>query len=386
VCVRLVTFAVMVCGALAAPLSAQTSSEPQTREQALHRERETKQQALIPNEPDGLQRALDFVEDRALNLLTKEGFYPKMGSLTTGSGVALGIGYRDRDMFRQRGVAELWVAGTFKSYWAVQARAAFLELANRRLMVEAIADLREYPEESFFGLGPDSQREDAITFNLRQAEVTGRAGVRLAPALLVGGDVGVFSPKTVATDIDYVHSRGWVEVDYRQPVNARRGGWYRVDFNHFDDKNNDRQSFERVDVDLRQFFGFLADRRVIAVRGFVSSTTRSGGSLEVPFYLMPTLGGNDTLRGFRNYRFRGRHALLMQAEYRWEIWSGLDGALFYDTGKVAMPRADLNFKNLEHDYGFGFRFNTDNGVVVRVDAAFGSRDGKHLHIVFGGVF
>ena len=370
---------------LAAPALAQTP-EPQTREEALRLEREKKQETVVPNEPDGLQRGLDFVEARALHILTREGFYPKIGSLTTGSGIALGLGYRDRDMFRQHGVAEFWGAGTFKSYWAIQARAAFPNIAGRRLSLEAIADLRDYPEESFFGLGPDSLREDAITFALRKAEITGRTSVRLAPALLVGGDVGIFSPKTVATDIDYVHSRGWFEVDYRRPLYARSGGWYRVDFNHFDDQNNDRQSFERVDVDLRQFFGFLAERRVIAVRGAVSSTTRSAGSLEVPFYLMPTLGGNDSLRGFRNYRFRGRHALLLQAEYRFEIWSGLDGALFYDAGKVAMERANLNFKNLEKDYGFGFRFNTDAGVIMRVDAAFGSRDGKHLHIVFGGVF
>ena len=45
-----------------------------------------------------------------------------------------------------------------------------------------------------------------------------------------------------------------------------------------------------------------------------------------------------------------------------------------------------NFEDLERDYGIGFRFNTDNGVVFRVDAAFGSADGKHLYIVFGGIF
>jgi len=101
---------------------------------------------------------------------------------------------------------------------------------------------------------------------------------------------------------------------------------------------------------------------------------------------MPTLGGYDTLRGFRQYRFRAPHAILLQGEYRWEIWSGLDGAIFYDTGKVANRRSDLDLSDLEKDYGFGFRFNTDNGVVFRVDAAFGSRDGKHLHIVFGGIF
>ena len=106
----------------------------------------------------------------------------------------------------------------------------------------------------------------------------------------------------------------------------------------------------------------------------------------MPFYEMPTLGGNDTLRGFRDYRFRGPHALLLQREYRIELWSALDLALFYDAGKVAMRRADLDFSDLERDYGVGFRFNSDNGIILRVDAAFGSRDGKHLWIVFGGVF
>ena len=135
----------------------------------------------------------------------------------------------------------------------------------------------------------------------------------------------------------------------------------------------------------RLFFGFLAGRRVIATRLFVSTSDVGPGEV-MPFYAMPTLGGNDTLRGFREYRFRGPHAMLAQAEYRWEIWSGLDGALFYDAGKVTNSRADLSFKDLENDYGFGFRFNTDDAIIFRVDAGFGSSDGKHLYIVFGGTF
>ena len=80
------------------------------------------------------------------------------------------------------------------------------------------------------------------------------------------------------------------------------------------------------------------------------------------------------------------HAILAQAEYRWEIWSGFDGAIFYDAGKVADRRGDLNFQNLESDYGIGFRFNTNSGIIFRVDTAFGSSDGKHLYIVVGGIF
>ncbi|MGH9203449.1 MAG: BamA/TamA family outer membrane protein, partial [Vicinamibacterales bacterium] len=190
----------------------------------------------------------------------------------------------------------------------------------------------------------------------------------------------------LGVDTQYIRSSAFVDVDYRVPLNARRGGWYRVEFSRFDDREDGAWSFNRTDIDLQQFIGFFADRRVLALRGYVSTSDAPEGSNGVPFFMMPWLGGNDTLRGFRNYRFRGPHALLLQAEYRWEIWSGLDGAFFYDAGKVALRRADLKLKDLEDDYGIGFRFNTSNGVILRVDAAFGSREGKHLHIVFGGVF
>jgi outer membrane protein assembly factor BamA len=188
------------------------------------------------------------------------------------------------------------------------------------------------------------------------------------------------------SEIEYARASAFVEVDYREPRNARRGGWYRLDLSQFEDLGGDNWSYYRTDLDVRQFIGFLSDRRVIALRGAVATTNAVEGSAGVPFYLMPSLGGNDSLRGFRNYRFRGPHSLLLQAEYRWEVWSGLDAAFFYDTGKVTVRRRDLNLENLERDYGFGFRFNTAQGVIMRVDAAFGSADGKHLHIVFGGVF
>lgn len=367
-------------------MSPPPDAEPATRAEALRLEREQKQQQLEPNEPDTLQRALDFVEDRALYIVSRDGFYPKIGSLTTGSGFAMGLGFRNRGLFAHHAQGEVWAAASFKKYWATQARLAFPELAQGRLTAEIVGDLREYPDESFFGLGPDSRRADETEFSLRTSEVAALGGVRLAPLVMAGGGVGVLAPRTGGDSLTYLRSRGFVAVDYREPLNARRGGWYRLDVSQFHDRDGGTWSFRRADLDLRQFIGFLADRRVLALRGFVSTSEPSSGSAGVPFFLMPTLGGNDSLRGFANYRFRGPHALLLQAEYRWELWSGLDAALFYDAGKVALRRSDLNFTRLESDYGFGFRFNTSEGVIMRVDAAFGSRDGKHLHIVFGGVF
>jgi hypothetical protein len=273
--------------------------------------------------------------------------------------------------------------------------------------VQAYARRHEYPQEDFFGLGPDSRRGDQSDYGLRSTMVGSRIALHHDTFVSIGGGAEYVMPRVMnGTDdsmpsigerftassapglfrqSEYLRSIAFLDIDYRRPLNARKGGWYRVELSHYDDRDRTGFSFDRLDVDLRQFVSFLSERRVLFGRVFASTSDAAAGQ-QVPFYLMPTLGGNDSLRGFREYRFRGPHALLLQGEYRFEIWSGLDGALFYDAGKVAMQRSQLSLSHLESDYGFGFRFNTDNGIVFRIDSAFGSRDGKHLWIVFGGTF
>ena len=381
--------------------------EPATRAEADRQRREEKNRHAQPYEPNGFERAMHFVEERGIFIGGREGFYPKLGSLTTGSGFAYGAGYRDRDLFDNKGMLDLWAATSTRQYWATEARLTFPKLAHNRVHVETWAAHRDYPQEDFFGIGPDSARANQTSYAIRTNLFGARVGVRPVPIVLASGGLEYLNPRLgvredgrvpsieqvfnatmapgLGESVDYLRSTASLEVDYRQPKNARKGGWYRVDVSRFDDRTTGRHTFNRVDTDLRQFVGFLAGRRVIAARLFVSTSDTDAGRV-MPFYLMPTLGGNDTLRGFREYRFRGPHAILTQTEYRYEIWSGLDGALFYDAGKVANTRSDLNFNDLETDYGFGFRFNTDNAIVFRVDAGFGSRDGKHLYMVFGGIF
>jgi Omp85 superfamily domain len=383
------------------------ASPARSRAETLRQEREEKERTLTPYERNGLESTMHFIEEQAIFFLSREGFYPKLGSLTTGSGFAGGVGYRNSAMFDRHGTLDVYGAGSIKKYWALEARATFPRLANDRLFVQFHVGRREYPEEDYFGLGPDSIRSDQVSYLVSNNTFGGRVGVRPAWPVLIGGGVDYLQPyvgegrdsavptigelfdETTAPGLtrqpDYLRTVAFLEVDYREPRYARKGGWYRVEFSHVDDRDFDAYTFNRLDVDLRQFVGFLGERRVLAGRVWMSTSDTSDGQ-QMPFYYMPYLGGNDTLRGFREYRFRGPHALLMQAEYRIEIWSGLDLALFYDTGKVAVRRGDLDLSDLEDDYGFGFRFNTNNGVVMRVDAGFGSRDGKHLYITFGGVF
>ncbi len=385
----------------------QASSPPlETRAEILKRAREDKQRTIAPYEPNGLERALNAVETRVLTNFGQDGFYPKFGSLATGSGFAFGAGYLNRRLIDREGALNLWAGASLKKYWAVQGSFDMPSLAGDWLTFGTYARHQNFPQEDFFGVGPDASRDDHTSFKIVNTMAGGRARVRPSPKLMVGGGVEyfrhdlapgrnkdvpsiemLFDEETAAglgVARNFLRPYLNLEYDYRQPRNARKGGWYRVEASRFGD-STDNFTFNRVDIDLRQFASVLAERRVLAVRLFASTSEPAPGA-RVPFYLMPSLGGHDSLRGFRDYRFRGPHAILTQAEYRFEVWSGFDAALFYDAGKVTLERSDLNFQDLEHDYGFGFRFNTDNGTVLRIDAGFGSRDGKHLYIVFGDVF
>ena len=401
--IRLALVAIaLACGA---PLTLVHAQE--TRAEALRDEREEKQQRVTAPDPSTFERVLSAVERGGVPLITRDGVYAKIGTLTTGSGAAFGAGYRSRRFLGRDFGFDAWAGMSPTAYWETEARLQMPIIGSGRLLLNVAGRYRDYPREDFFGLGPDSSRSEFADFRLRGPTVDVRADARVAGPLSVIGGAQYIHPlvsdgkdpsvpsissvydETTAPGLDsqpnFVRAHATVDVDWRQPRNARRGGWYRAEFSHFDDRGGQGFSFERLDIDLRQFVSVLSERRVFVARAYVSTSEPLSGQT-IPFYLMPTLGGNETLRGYRAYRFRAPHAMLLQGEYRFEVWSGLDAALFYDTGKVAMSRQDLNFDALESDYGFGFRFNTDNGMILRIDSAFGSRDGAHFWLVLGGTF
>ena len=100
---------------------------------------------------------------------------------------------------------------------------------------------------------------------------------------------------------------------------------------------------------------------------------------------METVGGANSVRGFREYRFRDTRNLFLNVEYRWEVWNYVDFAFFYDAGKVFSDADDLDFNNLESAYGFGIRGHSPEGMVLRFDFA-RSNEGFILHIGGGPSF
>jgi hemolysin activation/secretion protein len=194
---------------------------------------------------------------------------------------------------------------------------------------------------------------------------------------------------TPGLDLDsfsYINSSARAEFDWRHRFGyAGSGGVYRVQFDDYHERDQDQYSFRVFEAEALQLIPLLRANWVIALRG-LATTTDIDDTEAVPYFMLPSLGGGKTLRGYPDFRFRDRHRLLMNAELRWTPARFLDMAVFYDTGKVASRREDLDFDDLKKSYGIGMRLVGPKGYAFRVEVAHSREHTARLLVTAGGAF
>jgi outer membrane protein insertion porin family len=106
----------------------------------------------------------------------------------------------------------------------------------------------------------------------------------------------------------------------------------------------------------------------------------------IPWAVDYTLGGDSTLRGFKDKRFRGDQIFLFNAELRLPVHKSASLVLFYDTGKVwdSYRGENFDFGDLADGYGMGVRVRTPLGNL-RLDFAQGDEESR-VHFGFGEMF
>ena len=402
----ILALAFVVLWPAAAPAHAQT---PASRAEWLRQQRAEKAQHLQPYTPSGLERAVLKIENDYLPRLVtpRTGFFPRLGSITSGGGFGIGPGYRIHDLFDGRADWITSGAVSLKQYWVVESLLTMPRLRNGRAFADLRVKYTSFPEEDFFGVGPDSALANRVDFGLQQITATVDGGWRPRPWIRVGGTMEYFDPDMsrgkdkrqpdvserfdettapgLASQPGFVKVGGFASIDYARPLNPRRGGRYVVGLHRYIDTDAGAYTFNRFDFDVQQYLPAFNERRVLVLRGAGSFSDPADGAT-VPFYMMLPLGGDHTLRGVPQFRFRDRSLMLFQAEYRFEILTALDGALFYDTGQVAPSRSALSLRDFERDYGIGLRVGTNAGVFIRFDVAFGSSEGTKTWLRFSHVF
>ncbi|MCW5979180.1 MAG: BamA/TamA family outer membrane protein [Bryobacteraceae bacterium] len=381
-----------------------------SRVEEIEAARDKKAKELKPDEPSGFEQRLLWLKDEKILERLSAGVYGlrlKLGGMATGEGFALGPEYLRRDLLRGEMILRGASQASFSGAQKIDAQLGFPSFASRRLFADAYAVRHYYRRINYYGPGPDSEKTGRSNFTYEDFAADGLLGVHLGRYLTAGGTAGRLAvnvgpgndnrfasaetlyPPAVTPGIDRQTSFGrwgaFAQFDYRDsPLGPRSGGSYLFEYDSYNDLQGDRYGFQQIEIELEQFVPFFNARRVIALRGKTILTYPREGQ-QVPFYLQPVLGGSNDLRGYRPYRFYDDNMLLMNAEYRWETFSGLDMAVFVDAGKVFHERSQLNFTNLESSVGFGFRFNVRNAVFLRLDVGF-SHEGWMAWLKFNDVF
>jgi outer membrane protein assembly factor BamA len=127
-------------------------------------------------------------------------------------------------------------------------------------------------------------------------------------------------------------------------------------------------TFDRYEAEAAHFVP-LADRRVVFAFHGWTAISNVADDRDIPVYLMPSLGGKNTLRAYSDFRFHDRNIAVITAESRFAVFTHIDVAAFFDAGNVAHRAADLNFD--KHDYGVGIRLHNLHSTLARLDIARG---------------
>ncbi|MBL8241065.1 MAG: BamA/TamA family outer membrane protein [Bryobacterales bacterium] len=387
------------------------AQEPATRAALIEKERAAKAARLAPDEVSAAEKRLRAFKDaKYLERMAAgyNGLRVKLGNMVTGGGFAAGPEYFREDLWRGKLTARASAQYSTRGYQKYEAQAVLPRLAGGKVSVEGFASHRNYASLQYYGTGPERKKELRTNYRLEDTSVDGilavepKRGVKLGVSggylwtnVGPGTDKRFASTETVFTpaqspgineQANYFRNGLFAQYDYRDDAlgMAKSGGNYVFQYSWFHDERLERFGFRRMDIELQQFIPFFNKTRVIALRA-KTTLTESEGNEQIPFYLQPILGGSEDLRGYRVFRFSDRNSMVMNAEYRWEIFSGLDGAIFADAGKVFPRRGMLNFRNLEFAGGAGLRFNARNATFMRLDVGV-SQEGVQVWIKFNDVF
>ena len=398
---RLLLCAAALSAAPAVPVFGQDTGAT-TRQALIEAEQAAKEKELHPYVPNKAERVLNRFEYVLSNGGQK--WHPYLRSAYSGGGFTLGVGRT----FHVSPYNLIDFRGSYTLRGFKRAEVEFLapRMFHRRAKLSVIGGWREATQARFYGLGMGTSKDDLMNFNFQQPY--GTALFEIFPArriLKLGGGVeltrweerpgegstpsvnGVYTPATlpgVGARTTYLHTQGTVGIDWRtSPGYTRRGGFYGVTVHDYTDRD-DQLGFRRFDYDLIQHFPILREAWVLSFHVGASTTSAKDGQ-EVPYFLLPYVGGGSTVRGYTSGRYRDRHRIFFNAEWRIMNNRFFDTAFFYDAGKVTARRADLDLDGLKSSYGVGFRFHSPFDTPLRIELARG-REGLALIFSFSPSF
>lgn len=363
-------------------LPAANAAAQSTRVEAIAGEQAAKAKQTEPEGPSEAELVVRQI--LASPLLTGgDGVYPWFGSVYSGTGMAVGVGYLKR--LEKSANFNVQTGISLNNSMMVRGGIAAPELWRGKLRVDASGQWMDARGVSFYGFGQDSALTERERFDYSPIDLTINATLKPAQRLSIIGtysylafntqrDVPIFTEAQAPgldQDLSYHVARGTAVFDWRPAAGySTRGGFLRGTLENYAENKHRPYSFRSQEYEVAQQVPLVHEQFVLAARALMTLTTTEQGQA-VPVILSPFLGSGATLRGYANRRFTDRNRVLLTGEYRWRPSRYLDMALFIDAGQVAADRRDFDLSEFDTAWGIGARFHGPNFNALRFDIARG---------------
>lgn len=323
-----------------------------------------------------------------------------LGGMRPGSGIGGGVEL-DESHF-QNGVFDLKLQArvSIRLYQEHEAELTFPHVFDDRLFVQVLGSYRSFTQIDYFGIGRDSIKARRSNYGLEGGALSATIGFHPVSRVSFGGRAGrlnnsvrkgrnddlpsieeEFDPSSLPGLVeqpDYYLVGLFAEFDLRNdPDDPTRGAFYQIQATRYLDVGSNRFGFRELEASARHFLPLGRCWTFASRVKTVMTWTVDGGV--VPFFLLPTLGGVDSLQAFGNDRFRDRNAVLMNAELRYRATGAIRLSLFVGAGEVFPRVKDLRFDALELSSGVGAEYKLGKRILMGVYLGVG-REGARVSL------
>jgi outer membrane protein assembly factor BamA len=358
------------------------------------------------NEPDFIDSMLNLTHRFGGDTsgTPKSGFYPELSNMMTGSGwVSIGPGYKQY-FANDRALFDTSAAISWRMYKMAQMRLEMPQQPDGHFRLGTQFMWQDDTQVNYFGVGPDISEDARSQYRMQTHDLVGYGMYMPSESLTFSGELGwlghpklmdpggtfvrdfpntreVF-PQDPAASLSeqpaFVHSELGITSDTRDHRgHPTHGGMYRAALTNYWDRSTGFYTFHTWEAEAAQYVPLSDSRVVLAFHGWTVANNPSNEH-DVPFYLLPALGGSRTLRDYHDFQFHDNNLLVVNAEVRFAVWTHLDAAVFGDAGNVGHHYGDLNLDKTS--WGVGFRLHNERTTLARMDIAHGAQQG--FRVVF----
>ncbi len=336
---------------------------------------------------------------RVLDVLTtddgKRGILPTYSSSAGG-----GLKFFQKGLFTPNSKLSLSATAGLRERQQYRLKLKNIEL-GKRVNVQFLTKYHFQSDESFYGIGPETEKADRTNFANELVTAELNIGVQISGKNRIGIMAG-FDRNDISrgrndrypssTEVAAFASLPGMETEVQigkleleihhdsknhpgSPTSGfeillRGGIFQQVDDNQF--------GFSHLTVDASRYF-HLFYNRTLKLR-LAGEFTETFEDRQIPFYYLSEVGRSETVRGFARGRFRDKDMVLGSMEYIYPIWQVINAQIFLDGGMVAQNIPDeFNLDRMKIGYGVGFQYWSIEEVVFDFNIA-RSEDGFRFYL------